>query len=99
MTDFSAVTLTKVRQQQATSIINGVPQGVHDISFYQANCESCGRVLAQFNQGDLLIDIANYCQSKLAKEFLYCPACGCKLVYSVDVITLGADQIQEVITN
>lgn len=99
MTCFSTVKLNKVHQQQATSIINGVPQGIQDVSFYQANCLGCGRVLAQFNQGDSLIDIARYCQDKLAKEFIYCPACGCKLVYSTDVITLDMTQLQEVAAN
>lgn len=78
--------LDSAMQQQSTVIINGQPQGGKQVKVYFVKCKDCGRILAQFNPGESIQNIITYCKEKLAKEIIYCPACGNKLIYSMDIL-------------
>ena len=87
--------LDSVQQQQSTMIINGVPQGGQKVTVHFVKCNSCNRVLAQFNPGDPIRGIMDYIKTKLANDIIYCPTCGCKLNYTADILegqctTVGA---------
>lgn len=92
MENYSTALIDSVMQQQATMIVNGQPQGGQMVRVYYVKCKNCDRMLAQFNPGEHFINIVNYCKQKLAPDFIYCPTCGCKLNYTMDIIDIKETQ-------
>lgn len=86
MPEYSTAILEQVQQQQSTMVINGIPQDGQTVTVYLAKCKACNRILAQFNPGDSISNVIQYCKHKLAQDFIYCPTCGRKLNYSMDII-------------
>lgn len=96
MTEYTTVKLKYKLQQQSAFVVNGVPQGGQQVKVYYASCGHCNRVLAQFNPEDSFVNIANYCKAKLATEFKYCPSCGYRLGYTMDVLDATTEVSTEV---
>ena len=92
MSDYSTAIIEQTQQQQSTMVINGIPQGGQMVTVYSAKCKSCNRLLAQFNPGESIVNVVQYCKQKLAQDFTYCPSCGCKLNYTMDIIDVKEEQ-------
>lgn len=92
MDSIAIANLNKTRIQTQTIIINGVPQTAPEVIQYFVECSHCKRILGQFNPGDPLNAVIDVCKNQVAKDLIYCPTCGYKLDYTMDILELTDGQ-------
>lgn len=91
MENYSPAILTKQEVPNQQFIVNGVPQKAFA---YVVNCNHCGRVIAQYNPGDPLKAVIQHARNVLAKDMVYCPTCGYKLGYYMDIIDANQTPVE-----
>lgn len=88
-----ATALLQTRQvQQQQVIVNGVPQGGQIVNQYFIQCSYCNRILGQFNPGDPVPAVIKICKDQVSKDLIYCPTCGSKLHYGMDIIAVKEEK-------
>ena len=86
MDNIAIAELKSQEQVMSTITINGIPQGGQKVKQYFIQCSNCSRVLGQFNPGDPLIGVIEACKNQASKDMIYCPTCGCKLSWTMDIL-------------
>ena len=84
------IEVVEFEQEQATVIINGVPQpNIVKVKRYALTCPVCKRIIYMFDDPILsYLDITRVItkdEDKLFEIAKYCPECGQKLSYKRDV--------------
>ena len=75
----------RILEEVNTMLINGQPI-TQKLQHEEVYCGNCNRLLFKFAPEDLLQSRRSYLENVGKKDLVYCPSCGSKLNYAIDII-------------